>query len=116
MLQQKQEKLEDRQGKLETEVGEIKIKVLKNGTELDKRLEGYIEIECQKKLEDNKRLLNEWIVKMSEKLKFADENHTSWKEVASKEVEDRLMVINMDLTVVKKCWKKRQVKLKRQAS
>jgi hypothetical protein len=83
-------------------VGEIKMKMQKDGTELEKRLKGYIENECQKKLEENKRLLDEGIIKVSEQLKSENKNDTSWKEVVSKEVEDRLMVITADLTVVQK--------------
>jgi hypothetical protein len=41
--------LEDRQGNMEKEVGERKMKMQKEGAELEKRLTENIENECQKK-------------------------------------------------------------------
>jgi hypothetical protein len=83
-------------------VGEIEDENAKRRYRVGKRLKGYIENECQKKLEENKRLLDEGIIKVSEQLKSENKNDTSWKDVVSKEVDDRLMVITADLTVVQK--------------
>jgi hypothetical protein len=54
----------------------------------------------RKKLEENKRLLDEGIIKVSEQLKSENKNDTSWKDVFSKEVDDGLMLTTEDLTVV----------------
>jgi hypothetical protein len=76
--------------KLEKEVGEMKMNLQKDGTELEKELKGYIENECQKKkLEENKKLLDAGIIKVSEQLKSENKNDTSRKDVVSKKVEDR---------------------------
>jgi uncharacterized protein YlxW (UPF0749 family) len=58
ILQQKQETLEERRGKLENEVGEMKMKMQKDETKSEKRLKRFVENERQKNL---KRMKNFWM-------------------------------------------------------
>ena len=116
LIQQRQDKLEEKfedlektvghlekgLGKLEKEVVEVKAKIQEFGSTLENSMKGMIETECRQKFEECKRSLDEGLVKMKEKLKAEGMSDETWKDVVSREVEDRLLVMNADLVTVQK--------------
>jgi hypothetical protein len=53
-------------------------------------------------MNESKRLLEDWIISLSEQLKCEDKNVISCNEAVSKEVEDRLLVNSAYHTMVPK--------------
>lgn len=116
LVQQRQDKIEEKFGDLEKvvghlekgvgqvekEVAEVKAQIQGLGSNWEKKMKGMIEIECSKKFDECKRSLDEGLVKMKENLKAEGTSDETWKDVVSKEVEDRLLIMNAELVTVQK--------------
>lgn len=102
VIQQKQDKMEERQDKLEKEFAEVKLQIQRTGPELELKLKDLIDVENCKKFEESKKLWDQWAAKRMQEV-----IEGRMMEVVSKEYERKF-------EDTKKCFDEGLFKMKEQ--
>lgn len=114
-MEERQHKIEEIQSKMEKDISLVKGHVQELKETMEKKLKNCIETELQKRREEMKILIDEGLIKMHESMKTLNTQDVCWKDVVAKEVDDKLLVMSADLSMVQKSVEETKEKIAEEA-
>lgn len=115
VLQMKIDKMEERTGKMENDIEEMKKQMQKMAETMESKVKESVRSECDKNMEATKALLDEGLVRMAEKIPDEGKHEVLWKDIVAREVEDKILVMSADLGMVQKAVEETRDKVAEEA-
>lgn len=87
--------------RVDTEMGKIK-EQLRDMKEIVQGRTKTIAVECDKKMNDTKKILNESLCDLRQQISKETDSEEIWRDVVSKQIDQKFMVTAADLNTVQK--------------